>query len=264
VISSACSDVTFEETVTVTVAEPYAIDIDVTVPECPLSTDGSVVLDINGATPPYNISLTGEEEFESNEFETLNLGEGAYSLTITDAFGCEFTQDLNLVASNDFNFSLGNDFEICMDQDTLIYGPGGYFYEWNTGAIDQFLYLDGMELGAGTYPFILTAYNAEGCTFTDAIIVTVWTCADGVEEWFGPEVQLYPNPSQGTFTLEGLPRLHNGHLSLLDQTGRMVHDEIVPLNPGAAYEVNVDLPSGMYHFRYEEDGKRLETRLVIE
>lgn len=261
--SSPCSETTFEQTIEITVADPYSIGTSITQPSCPLSTDGSIEVVVAGATPPYGITLTGEDEFTSNEFETLDLGVGAYTLLVTDANGCEFTQDINLEDLNDFEFSLGDDFEICLDQDSLIFGPGGYFYEWNTGAIDQFLYLDAEELGVGTYPFILTAYNNEGCEYSDAIIVTVWSCANGVEEWFGPEVQLFPNPSTGVFTLEGLPRTHEGRLQLLDQTGRVVHSEGVPVSPGAALEVSTDLPAGVYLFRYEEDGKRMETRVVI-
>ncbi len=261
--SSPCSETTFEQTIEITVADPYSIGTSITQPSCPLSTDGSIEVVVAGATPPYGITLTGEDEFTSNEFETLDLVVGAYTLLVTDANGCEFTQDINLEDLNDFEFSLGDDFEICLDQDSLIFGPGGYFYEWNTGAIDQFLYLDAEELGVGTYPFILTAYNNEGCEYTDAIIVTVWSCANGVEEWFGPEVQLFPNPSTGVFTLEGLPRTHEGRLQLLDQTGRTVHSEAVPVSPGAALEVSTDLPAGVYLFRYEEDGKRMETRVVI-
>ena len=261
--SSPCSETTFEQTIEITVADPYSIGTSITQPSCPLSTDGSIEVVVAGATPPYGITLTGEDEFTSNELETLDLGAGAYTLLVTDANGCEFTQDINLEDLNDFEFSLGDDFEICLDQDSLIFGPGGYFYEWNTGAIDQFLYLDAEELGVGTYPFILTAYNNEGCEHSDAIIVTVWSCANGVEEWFGPEVQLFPNPSTGVFTLEGLPRTHEGRLQLLDQTGRAVHSEGVPVSPGAALEVSTDLPAGVYLFRYEEDGKRMETRVVI-
>lgn len=261
--SSPCSETTFEQTIEITVADPYSIGTSITQPSCPLSTDGSIEVIVAGATPPYIITLTGEDEFTSNEFETLDLGVGAYTLLVTDANGCEFTQDITLEDLNDFEFSLGDDFEICLDQDSLIFGPGGYFYEWNTGAIDQFLYLDAEELGVGTYPFILTAYNNEGCEYSDAIIVTVWLCANGVEEWFGPEVQLFPNPSTGVFTLEGLPRTHKGRLQLLDQTGRAVHSEGIPVSPGAALEVGTDLPAGVYLFRYEEDGKRMETRVVI-
>ncbi|MGB0135744.1 MAG: hypothetical protein ACPF83_00770 [Flavobacteriales bacterium] len=261
--SSPCSETTFEQTIEITVADPYSIGTSITQPSCPLSTDGSIEVVVAGATPPYGITLTGEDEFTSNEFETLDLGVGAYTLLVTDANGCEFTQDITLEDLNDFEFSLGDDFEICLDQDSLIFGPGGYFYEWNTGAIDQFLYLDAEELGVGTYPFILTAYNNEGCEYSDAIIVTVWSCANGVEEWFGPEVQLFPNPSTGVFTLEGLPRIHEGRLQLLDQTGRAVHSEGVPVSPGAALEVSTNLPAGVYLFRYEEDGKRMETRVVI-
>lgn len=261
--NAGCGSEDITETFTITVASPYSISSSFVPPSCALSTDGSISYEISGATPPYAIEVTGEE-FLSNEFETLDLPVGAYTVLVTDAFGCEFTQDVTLIEANDFEFSLGDDFEICQDEEALIYGPGGYFYEWNTGAIDQFLQLNGEDLGPGTYPYILTAYNNEGCTHSDAIIITVWSCTNGVEEWFGPEVQLYPNPSQGVFTIEGLPRQKDGVLTLLDQTGRRVHHEVVPSMEGAAFEVVVDLPSGVYLFTYEEDGNKLQTRIIIE
>ena len=261
--SSGCGGDEYTETYTISVASPYNISTFITQPSCALSTDGVINLDVSGATEPYEIEIVGEE-FLSTEFETSGMGTGVYNVTVTDAFGCEYESEVNLVEANDFAFTLGDDFEICQDEEALIHGPGGYFYEWNTGAIDQFMVVDGVDLGPGTYPFILTAYNAEGCTHTDAIIVTIWSCTNGVEEWFGPEVKLYPNPSQGVFTLEGLPRQEEGLITMHDQTGRVVHQEVVAVSPGAAYEVSIDLQTGIYMFTYSEDGKELQTRVVID
>lgn len=229
----------------ITISEPYNVGVTLTQPSCLLSTDGAILVDVGGATPPYEITITSEEgEFVGSEITDLPVGE--YTVVVTDDFGCEYVNDVTLIEENALEFSLGEDFTICNDEDSLLYGPPGYLYEWNDGSINQFNVVNGAELGPGTFAFILNAYNAEGCEFTDAIIVTVWDCVNSIEELEAATLALYPNPSEGSMQLNGLPVGWTGSFRISDYSGRVVYEEQLSQHSGQEFEFDLDLPQGMY------------------
>ncbi len=150
-----------------TVAQPAPLNLDLTPHDssCPGSNDGSIEVDVSGGTPPYTYTsnvgpftppLTG-------------LAPGSYTITVTDANGCEIsaTAEIGLQSDPSVDITVLN--QPCEGSATGILAavPDGgiapYTYLWSTG--DTGPMID--NLSPGTYSVVVT--DALGCTASAAV-----------------------------------------------------------------------------------------------
>ncbi len=98
--------------------------------------------------------------------ESTVADSGSYSIIVTDVFGCEATDTIE-VHIDDITVSLGNDFPICAGATTTIDAGAGYeTYLWQDGSTDQTINVD-----SGNYNVIVT--DVFGCTATDDIFISL-------------------------------------------------------------------------------------------
>ncbi len=157
---------TSETSFTLTEPEEYSIEIDLGIPACQNTIDGSISISVNGGTQPYDF-------YWSNGFVgspiLQNLSSGAYSLTIEDANGCLFFTDEILLFPDQDTINA----EILYSSDVSCFGDStGYievqviggekplYYNWSNGQDQQ----DLEEVPAGMYSLTIT--DANGCTFS--------------------------------------------------------------------------------------------------
>lgn len=159
--------------------------------ECNGDTNGTITLNNitggtpNGAAPFYTVSWTGPNGFVSSSSNLTNLEAGAYSLTITDANGCEYLESFEITepdvltlsgTPSDYNgFGIsGNGLSNGSIDITTTGGTSNYIYDWTTldGTIPA-----GQETGkdltglvAGTYTVLITDEN--GCTISESWTLT--------------------------------------------------------------------------------------------
>lgn len=259
-ISDGCGGEILSESWTIEEPEPYSVNIDIENPACPESADGSIFLDVSGATPDYSVEWQGPDAFFSENFNITDLGEGTYEVTIEDAHGCEYVQAVPLVTANDFEFSLGNDTTICNTGTLILTGPVGGTYNWQDGSENQFFIVDGSELGEGEFPFILSASNNLGCNYTDAIVVTIDIC-DNLGEQFSRELNIYPNPNQGEFDIVGLGDFSNGNWELRDLQGKLITSG--QLDGNEIIHVSIDLAPGVYNLMINDGDYTANSKLVV-
>lgn len=101
---------------------------------------------------------------------SLSLTEGgAYSVVVSDAYGCSSSQQLIVTKKNLPNVTIiASDNEVC-EGTAVILNAGwasGYSYQWNTGSIERQITIH----SAGTYVLQVTA---NGCTATDSTTITM-------------------------------------------------------------------------------------------
>lgn len=261
-ITDACGEEVLTESWEITMPDPYDIGFAVTDSECPLSANGEIDAMVEGGIGPYTFVWTGPDEFYSEEEDLSGLDAGIYNVTITDSNGCTHVQPIGVEAENSLNFSLGNDTTICEQDDLLLFGPPGYLYEWQDGSVNQFFEVDGEELGFGTYSFILNAYNEEGCEHIDGLIVTIEIC-DNIEEYFAQGSRVYPNPSNGQFTIPSLPAI-SGKWELIDALGRVVDSANLETFEGQNLVISTAQSAGLYTLRITDGDRVGQTTLVID
>jgi hypothetical protein len=145
----------------------------------------------------------------------------------------------------------------------LLFGPSGLTYAWQDGSENQFFEVDAGILGVGLHSFILNATTDDGCSHTDALIVTVEDCITSIDEEPFAEVNVFPIPSSGRISINGLPQIIRGTLDLIDSKGALVYSEMLS-SPNGAHTLDLDVAAGFYTLRISDEHGTFATRVVIE
>ena len=121
---------------------------------------GAIDISVSGGTPGYSFTWSNATATE----DISGIGQGAYSVTVTDGAGCKVSQTFS-VLNQTGNMSLTTENvtdEICNNNNGSInieISPSGtYTYLWSTGATTQ----DITNLSAGTYSCTITQ-SSTGC-----------------------------------------------------------------------------------------------------
>jgi hypothetical protein len=217
---------------------------------------------VNGASAPYTYEWEGPNGFTSDAQDLQALASGNYQITVTDNEGCETSAFLLLQPENSFNFSLGNDTSLCINEDLLVFGPSGLFYQWQDLSTNQFFTLEADEWGLGQHALVLTATTPEGCIYADDLVVTVLECTSNSSELDGEQVRVFPNPTDGLINLE-FDSVHALlHLRLLDASGRVV--AMMNASQQSRIQWNPLVASGLYQLHVTADNSEYVTRCVIK
>jgi gliding motility-associated-like protein len=169
-------------TLQVTLTEPdSAVGAAYSIPDhngfgtsCADGADGTINLAANGGSPGYTYSWNGPNGFTATQDSIANLAAGNYSITVTDAHGCTFTQVLTIAPPPALTAELA---AVTFPGGTAIScngaadgsitasvagGTPGYMVQWTGpgGFTSSETNID--SLAAGTY--CLTVTDANGCT----------------------------------------------------------------------------------------------------
>jgi len=112
-------------------------------------------------------------------------------------------------------------------------------------------------IGTGSYEMNITDENS--CVYTYTINIT--DCV-GIEEIAMSSVNLFPNPSKGTFTFTH-ETLDNATWSLFDISGKMIHSERIASGSTSTL-VNLNIPSGVYSLRITAEAMQLQKSVIVE
>jgi len=162
-------------------------------------------VNINGNNPVPGFYHT-EELAGLAKFNGTNP-EGAWTLLVKDDAGGDLgvLYDWHLeFTDHNFTVNLGVDTNLCPNQSiTLDAGAGNYTYAWSTGDNTQQVTLDTNTLGGnGTYNIVVTVTDTlTGCATIDTIVVDFSPCAGINALANNVNVNVYPNPNNGQFTL---------------------------------------------------------------
>ncbi|NUY82364.1 gliding motility-associated C-terminal domain-containing protein [Flavobacterium sp. MAH-1] len=119
---------------------PFEGDYASVNPTCPSGNDGSITVSLTGGTLPYSsYVLSGSANQTNNNGIFTGLGEGTYSVTVSDAAGSVYTQSgIVLEAPNDLQLSA--DTTICSGQSATLTATGGTnSYTWTANPPDASL-----------------------------------------------------------------------------------------------------------------------------
>jgi len=202
-VTTSCGNV-FAENFNVTAPALFQAGATVSPVACDGASNGAITLSPSGGTAPYSFVWSGPDGFVSDLEDLGGLGMGSYAVEVEDENGCVYTQAYLVDSPGPASFSLGSDTTICENEGLFLAGPGGWpSYVWQDGSVNQFFQIPAGSLAPGTYSYILTATNSVGCSFADAIIVTVHTCSTGVSEAGAQRWAVYPQPADAGCWLQG-------------------------------------------------------------
>jgi gliding motility-associated-like protein len=147
----------------------------------PGGSDGSIHVEVSGGTPEYIFTWTPEGL--PDDHELTGLGEGDYTVTVTDANGCSVDSTITLTAPKEFmiytalspngdgfndtyvidgaEFCSGNQFKVFNRWGNLVYEKTNYYNQWY--GQDK----DNAPLADGTYFVIFEGCSKEVSTYVD-------------------------------------------------------------------------------------------------
>ena len=172
--SEICVGVPFETTITINPS--ISITSSQINSDCYFANSGSIETTITGGIPfstgnAYLISWSGPNGYLSSDEDIFNLEPGNYSLEITDAGGCPFTETFTITEPDELIFSSidfdpetiscfgANDGSIGID---ISGGTAPYFYNWTLNGTSFSSNEDLSNLGPGDYEVTVT--DANNCT----------------------------------------------------------------------------------------------------
>jgi Secretion system C-terminal sorting domain len=217
---------------------------------CPLEkgdvADGSIYPYIVGAGINFSASWSSNNGFTSSDLNIENIDPGIYTLTATTACGSTLTANYTINIPEPWLISTSITNPNCgfSDGQILVNAMGAtppYLFNWTS---ETGLPLSDTnpitDLNVGIYNMVITDDN--GCTFNYSFNIT--DCVDIEELNSATNMLLYPNPSNGNFSLQ-YPFGSIATATVVDITGKEVYiQSLLPFQNTANF--NTELENGMY------------------
>jgi len=107
-------------------------------PTCPNGSDGSITVSLTGGTLPYtSYVLSGSASQTNNNGVFTGLGEGTYTVSVSDAAGQQFIQN-NIILEAPDNLQVSGPVSVCPGNSTPLIASGGTgSYTWTANPPDS-------------------------------------------------------------------------------------------------------------------------------
>ncbi len=118
-----------------------------------------------GGTTTITASGGTDYEWSTGDLSnSIDVGPGTYTVTVSDASGCTGTTQKVIATSPSLTAVISGANSACAGGTTTITASGGTDYEWNTGDLSN-----SIDVGPGTYT--VTVSDASGCTGTTQKVI---------------------------------------------------------------------------------------------
>jgi hypothetical protein len=192
-----------------------------------------------------------------------NLAAGNYAITIVDINNCQASSNASVSGPSEALTIDGLSAVAGGSSDyNVMGGTAPYSYSWTgpNGFSSVAQALEGMNSMDQSGEYVLTVTDNNECVASQTIIIIGLNEVNALYE-----IQLYPNPNNGQFTLnmQGLTG-ETVSYAVLDQSGRVVVAKDLG-SIGASRVENVDMmgaAAGFYQLRIIVDGQAQSTRFV--
>ena len=246
-------------TLSYTITEPAALALSMSSVQasCSTCTDGTATVTATGGTVPYTYSWYTTPIQTSSTATGLKNGYG-YWVMVTDVNGCSqsdyiFVCDTASIPS--FTYVVyGQDSVVFTNTSAgngnygLIFGDGGgSLSNWAPGTNHTYTYS-----GPGTYNVCIIDTLSCSMSFCDSVVISVTSI---LTEYSKSNILVYPNPTTGILTIEGL----EGLVEIYDLYGKLVKS-----TKGNTLDIS-QLANGIYFLQAtDEQGEVYSYKIIKE
>jgi hypothetical protein len=214
---------------------------------------GSVTLDAQNQGSVYVWS-------DNSTAQTLSVSSsGSYSVVVTDGNGCSNSDAINVTIHTPpvVTGTSSSTFVCILDAPPVLTGlPAGG--NWSGPGVTGNTF-NASFAGFGTFPIVYTYTDSNGCSDTASVIMTVSNCTGIPEKSIASIMNVYPNPSNGEFTLNVLGN-ENADVIIYDELGQSVQNFKVV--SGVSSNIHIDV-SGIYFIEMTTSSGQHETMRVV-
>ncbi len=225
-----------------------------------------------GASDNCNSSpvITQIEGFSSGA--AFPAGVTTNTFVAEDMFGNTDTCSFTVTIHEKPNIDLGPEKNICLDESIvigLLNNTTEYeSYQWSTGDTTETIIVDSSSYGLGTNTFHLTVTDANGCTASDMISVTIQSCGGITTNTNALEVNVFPVPATGQLNIQIKGNIQNEdcQIELISLKGQVVQSTQINTNAKENTAViNVEnLAEGMYFVKINLSNKLFRKKILIK
>ena len=277
--ANECGESDFSEALTITIADA---------PETPSAPEGDASLCVNPGESVYettpNESYLYSWEIEPSEAGTTGsdsataivawsddyTGEVEIRVLAFDECGeSEFSNALTVIIHEEPEVNLGEDQEVCIGMTvTLDAGNEGASYQWSTGETTQTIHVDttGMDEN-NNLTISVQVTDQNDCSEVDEIVINFMDCSNISENAYLNSVEVYPNPSNGYFTLQlDANENQKAQIELINQNGELVYVENVQfVKETNKFNLNANhLTNQLYYLRVVSDKDVVTKKVIIK
>ncbi|MEA3448442.1 MAG: immunoglobulin domain-containing protein [Bacteroidota bacterium] len=202
----------------------------------------------NTGSTESSISVT-----ESGEYQVTTEG---------DAFGCTYSDTVNMSILEQPHVDIGQDHTISIDSTLELCVDNVYDqYNWSNGDPDTCALYSGSVLGEGIHDVWLTVSFSNGCSDTDSIEITVFDDSDITQLSAGESITLYPNPVENHLNLDLNLNEKPKTVEIININGNVVKQFGITENN--QYRLNLkSLSSGVYVLRILSTNRHMNFRFI--
>ncbi len=158
--------------------------------------------------------------------------------------------------------NLGTDTIICANTSIGLDAGAFSVYNWSTGSSTQTVTIDSTGTGIGSANVWVVVQDQYGCKATDTVIITFEICI-GIDENEGkPVLSLYPNPTNGNFSIDLGTEYDEIFVTLIDIYGKILSKKT--FNHSQLLNLSIEEPAGIYFLKVEINNKSTVIRLLKE
>jgi uncharacterized protein (TIGR02145 family) len=141
--------------------------------------------------------------------------------------------------------NLGADTTIYSDQDFIL-GPftDDYNYLWSDGSENPYLEISGSDLGLGNHQIIVIVSDINSCNNSDTVTISVVPYSDIHYIQNNNPIKLFPNPTNGSFTIDLDKAYSNVNIAITEFDGRIIQME--NYNNAKTINLKLDAEPGIY------------------
>jgi hypothetical protein len=248
--TAGCSS---QKTVSVGIINPKLNIISTTTVVCP-GTQVNLTA-VGGSNYSWNIGATGNAIFDTPSASTVYIVTG---ITNTLGMNCPTTGSIAItVHPLPAVTATAARTEMCKGEKNVITAGGASTYQWNTGSTSNTISLTGVVSTTLT----VTGTDANNCTNTASVVVTVNKCT-GIEQQASlGSVQIFPNPTKGIFTVT-LNSASPSTVKVYNAAGKLIRD--LNVNSDA---VVIDIEkeaNGIYIVDILQNGETISTSKIVK
>ncbi|MAX79977.1 MAG: hypothetical protein CL843_07360, partial [Crocinitomicaceae bacterium] len=223
---------------------------------CKGDSTGYASVSAMGGTMPYAYSWTSGDTGTT----VSTLPEGTFTVTVMDSNNCSADTSFTIGYIHELPIvDLGDDVDTNIAEVTIALPDTFVTYLWSTGSDSNAITV----YEKGTFSVIVTDSN--GCSNSDSIYISLWPSSVVDRGDAGAGVFIYPNPTQGVFTLETI-NLNEERLDwmIVNINGQIIEQGVMNSN---VQQQQIDLSEsaqGVYFLIGKTSTNSFTTRIVVQ
>jgi hypothetical protein len=224
------------------------------------------IINLQAVAGNYNYLWSTGDTTAQISIDTAIAGTSYFTVNVTvSGKACVMNDSVEVIFFPAAEVDLGSDTNLCINWIYDIDAGPGYDYLWNNGLTTQIYTFDADSAGLGFHTVSVTVTSPDGCVADDNLMIKVDPCT-GIDELNASgDINVYPNPTDGKFTvsIDGIEG--DVRMQILSSDGKMLYDEDFKVKSTMLKDFDAStFAKGVYHIRIMTNDQSQVYKVIIQ